>query len=414
MKKLLILFLMLFALLIVSCGGSSGDGGDTGDDGDSGSSGADTDSGSTSDTGTDTGVVSENCGNRVTDPGEVCDGGTKDCRLIDSGYTDGIAVCKINCSGWDTTACTGIPTNPDTDPDTNDDTDVNDDDSDTNSSKPVDNSDPREGAEVTYIHLNGSTITVDGAHPGDVTVYDSYATITASGVFEVDGTLSDGRLLVETSDSDKEIVQIVFNGVTITSLNSSPFQVKNAKDVRIFTVKGTQNTFTDGTNYSIETYDPDDLDECAAFYSKCDLILAGEGTLNVNGNCNDAIATKDDLDINGGTIVVKAADDGIRGKDSVVIRGGNITVTAHGDGIKSDNKGKLELVEVADDGTVINDAAYEKIKGYVKIKGGSVNVTAENGDGIHAISYIEIQDGIVNITSGGGSVITTSSSGGGW
>ena len=413
MKKLLILFLMLSALLIASCGGS-GDG-DTGDEGDSGSSSTDTDSGSTSDTGTDTGVVSENCGNRVTDPGEVCDGGTKDCRLIDSGYTDGLAVCKINCSGWDTTACTGIPTNPDTDPDTNDDTDVNDDDSDTNSSKPVDNSDPREGAEVTYIHLNGSTITVDGAHPGDVTVSGSNATITASGVFEIDGTLSNGTVSVNVDKTkDDKVVHVVFNGVNINNSNSSPFMVSAAKDVRIFTANGTQNTLTDGSNYNIETDDPDKPDAAAALYSKSDLRLAGEGKLTVNGNCNDGISSKDDLDIDGGTVVVTAKDDGIRGKDSVVIRGGEITVTAGGDGIKSDNTGKLELVEVADDGTVINDAAYEKIKGYVKIKGGSVNVTATNGDGIHAISYIEIQDGIVNITSGGGSVITTSSSGGGW
>ena len=47
-----------------------------------------------------------NCGNRVTDEGEVCDGGAQDCASINPGYT-GIATCKPDCSGWDTTACQG-------------------------------------------------------------------------------------------------------------------------------------------------------------------------------------------------------------------------------------------------------------------------------------------------------------------
>ena len=418
MKKRFLIFSILFlALLVASCGGSdngkdtgdatdSGDSGSTGDNGDSGSAGDGGDSGSTGDTGSDTGVVSETCGNGVTDAGEVCDGGTKDCTLVDSGYTDGVAACKSNCSGWDTTVCVGIPVNPVEDP-----TDPTDTEDDTKN----DNSDPREGAEVTYIHLNGTSITVDGANPDDVTVSGTNATVTASGVYEIDGTLSNGSILVDVDkDKDKEMVNIVFNGVSITNSSSSPFMVKGAKDVRIFTAKDTKNTLTDGSNYTIPTDKPDDADAASALYSKSDLLLAGEGTLTVNGNCNDAITSKDDLDINGGTIIVNAKDDGIRGKDSVVIRGGDISVTSGGDGIKSDNTTKLDLKNVQDDGTVINDAAYENIKGYIKIKGGSVKVTATNGDGIHAISYVEINDGTVDITSGGGHIINASSSSGGF
>lgn len=405
MKKFfLILSAVALVLLIVSCGGS-GNGDNTGDDTDSGSSSADTDSGSTGDNGdsgsSDTGVVSETCGNRVTDAGEVCDGNAAECASIDSGYTGGYAVCKSNCLGWDTSACQGTPVNP-TDPTEP----TNPDDNDTVSTG--DNSDPREGAEVTYIHLNGSTITVDGANPNDVTVSGSTATITASGVFEIDGTLSNGTVSVDVDKTkDSEVVHVVLNGASITSSNSSPFVIKGAKDVRIFTAKDSQNTLSDGSNYTIPT-DDTTPDKGAALYSRADLILAGEGTLTVNGNCNDAIASKDDLDIDGGTIVVNAKDDGIRGKDSLVIRGGDISVTSGGDGIKSDSTEALELSNNADD-------PYENIKGYIKIKGGKITVNATNGDGIHAISYIKIEnDPTIDITSGGGSVITTSSSGGGW
>ena len=419
MKKLLILFLMLFALLIVSCGGS-GNGDSTGDNGDSGSSGDGSDTGSSGDGGdsgsSDTGVISENCGNRMVDAGEVCDGNAQECKSVDSGYTGGYAVCKADCTGWDTSACQGTPNNPGNGDDNTDTGNTDPDDGDTGSdgpgtsdpSKDADNSDPREGADVTYIHLNGTSITVDGANPGDVTVSGSNATITASGVFEIDGTLSNGTISVNVDKTkDSEVVQIVLNGASITSSNSSPFMVNDAKDVRIFTASGTQNTLSDGSSYTIATDDPADTDAAAALYSKADLKLAGEGTLTINGNCNDGISSKDDLDIDGGTVVVTAKDDGIRGKDSVVIRGGNISVTSGGDGIKSDSTEALALDSSATD-------PYANVNGYIKIKGGKVTVNATNGDGIHAISYVEIKNGIIDVTSGGGSVITTSSSGGGW
>lgn len=416
MKKFfLILSAVALILLLASCGGSSKV--STGDDTDSGSGSTDTDSGSADDntdsdstSDTDTSTVSETCGNRETDSGEVCDGNAAECAAIDSGYTGGYAVCKSDCLGWDVSACQGTPTNP-TDP--TDSTDPTDTDDDTGSTG--DNSDPRDGADVTYIHLNGTSITVDGANPDDVTVSGATATITASGVFEIDGTLSNGGIVVDVDKTvDKDVVHVVLNGADITSSSSSPFMVKGAKDVRIFTASGTQNTLSDGSNYTIATDDASNPDAAAALYSKSDLILAGEGTLTINGNCNDAISSKDDLDIDGGTLVVTAKDDGIRGKDSVVIRGGDISVTSGGDGIKSDNTTALELASVEDDGSEINDAAYENIKGYIKIKGGKVTVNATNGDGIHAISYVEIKDGTVDVTSGGGSVITTSSSGSGW
>lgn len=54
----------------------------------------------------------ELCGNRSEDPGEVCDGGAKECTEIDSSYTGGYAICKSDCSGWNTDDCQGTPVNP--------------------------------------------------------------------------------------------------------------------------------------------------------------------------------------------------------------------------------------------------------------------------------------------------------------
>src|SRR5690606_28538645 len=106
-----------------------------------------------------------------------------------------------------------------------------------------------------------------------------------------------------------------------------------------------------------------DVDEPnAALYSTADLTITGTGALEVHGNANDGITSKDGLVIESGTITVDAVDDAVRGKDYVVVSGGTLDLTAGGDGIKSDND---------------EDAAL----GYVYVADGDVTVTAGD-DGI--------------------------------
>jgi hypothetical protein len=71
----------------------------------------------------------------------------------------------------------------------------------------------------------------------------------------------------------------------------------------------------DGASYVLEegTDEPN-----AAIFSKSDLTIFGAGSLNVDGNYNDGIASKDGLIIKSGTISVTSVDDGIRGKDYLI------------------------------------------------------------------------------------------------
>ena len=107
MKKFWII--SMFACLVlfaVSCGG--------GDDGnDNGDTAADTGD-IAGDTGADTGDSGSNgenepdapkCGNRVVDEGEICDSNSKECKDIDPDFIGGFAICKSDCSGWDTSYC---------------------------------------------------------------------------------------------------------------------------------------------------------------------------------------------------------------------------------------------------------------------------------------------------------------------
>jgi hypothetical protein len=50
-------------------------------------------------------VVPAICGNRMVEPGEVCDGNSIQCTEIGSVYIGGTATCNSNCSGYNTESC---------------------------------------------------------------------------------------------------------------------------------------------------------------------------------------------------------------------------------------------------------------------------------------------------------------------
>ena len=177
MKKtfLTISLLVLALAFIVSCGDSKKT--DSGDTDTSADTEADTTD--TTDPADSTDTVSPNCGNRTVDEGEVCDGGAQDCSTLNPSYTGGIATCKADCSGWDTTGCQGSvnPDPSDTDPDTTDTnpdtTDTNPDTTDTN----PDTDNPDTGDDITGeipVDTNFIRITADSNpnKPAFVTVGD--------------------------------------------------------------------------------------------------------------------------------------------------------------------------------------------------------------------------------------------------
>ena len=226
------------------------------------------------------------------------------------------------------------------------------------------------------IVLNGDSIMVDG---DGVTVDGSQSIITSAGTYSLSGSLSDGQIIVNTEDEG--VVRLILNGVDLRSSTSAPIYILNAEKSVIVLAENTENYVTDGTSYVFEN--PEEDEPNAAIFSKGDLTIYGSGSLTVNGNYNDGIASKDGLIIASGTITVNAADDGIRGKDYLVVKDGNITVNAQGDGLKADNE---------------EDAT----KGYISIETGVIKITSA-GDAIQAQTGVLIMDGEFTLSSGGGS-----------
>lgn len=245
-----------------------------------------------------------------------------------------------------------------------------------------DSSDESASADVkAKITLSNNSISAEG---DGVEVVDKTITINSGGTYEVSGTLEDGQIIVDSADEIN--VYIVFNGVDISCSNSAPIYVKSAKNTIITLADNSENYLSDGSEYLYEELNDDGTvtdEPSACIFSKDDLTINGNGTLNVVGNYNNSIASKDDLKITAGTVNVTAVNNGLKGKDSITIKGGEITVNSTGDGVKSDN-------------------TEDTTKGYIIIEGGSLNITS-GGDGIQAETTLTISDGDINIVSGGGS-----------
>lgn len=229
----------------------------------------------------------------------------------------------------------------------------------------------------TLIHLNKTDVSIDGS--GGAIFNNNQILIKTSGVYVLDGNLSDGQVVVDTEDAGS--VRIILNDVSITSSTSAPIFVKQADKVILSLEEGTENTLTDAATYVYKDGVTDEPE--AAIFSKDNLTINGAGSLIVNGNYHDGISSRDDLLITGGTIEVSAADDGIVGRDLFAMRDASITIESVGDGLKSSNDEKED-------------------KGNILLESGNLTIHAQ-GDGVAAEKSVTVIEGTYNIITGGGS-----------
>lgn len=215
-----------------------------------------------------------------------------------------------------------------------------------------------------------------------IIVAGSTITVTAGGTYRLAGPLTDGFVIVDTQDDQP--VTLVLDGVDITNTTGPAIAVLNAEEATVVLAAGTENSLTDGSTYSAANQE---ANLNAALFSKEDILIGGEGSLVVEGNFNDGIASTDGLVIDSGTITVDAVDDGIRGKDYLMVEGGTLTVTAGGDGLKSDNEEDTD-------------------RGLVAILDGTFTVSAA-GDAIAAQTTLSISGGSFDLTTTGGGDITS-------
>lgn len=237
-----------------------------------------------------------------------------------------------------------------------------------------------------YIQLNGDSAT---ASSNSVKISGTTVTITENATHILSGTLKNGRIVVNAKDTAK--LQLVLNGVDITSQTSAALYILEADKVFVTLADGTVNRLSNGGSFT--AVDESNID--AAVFSKQDLTLNGSGCLTVTSPGGHGIVCKDDLVLTGGTYQISSASHGLDANDSVRITGQTqLTIDAGKDGIHAENTDDASL-------------------GFVFLSGGILDIEAE-GDGISAGSYARVEGGTVDLLAGGGSVNGTKESSGGW
>ncbi|MBQ8769239.1 MAG: carbohydrate-binding domain-containing protein [Oscillospiraceae bacterium] len=228
--------------------------------------------------------------------------------------------------------------------------------------------------KAVQIQLNGTSAT---ASSDSVQINGSTVVIKEEATYVISGSLDDGMLVVDAPDTAK--LQLVFNGVSITSQTSAALYILEADKVFLTLADGTANALANGGSFT--PIDDNNID--GALFSKQDLTLNGAGALTVTSPAGHGIVCKDDLVFTGGTYVVNCASHGLDANDSVRITDADITVDAGKDAIHAEN---------SDDATL----------GFIYISGGNIKAEAE-GDGIAAGAYMQIAGGTIDLLVGGGS-----------
>ena len=205
-------------------------------------------------------------------------------------------------------------------------------------------------ATATPIELTGDTA-VCASHV--VSVEGGTITIVDGGTYVLSGTLEDGCVIVDVKDDER--VQLVLNGVSITSADSAAILVKQADKVFITLAEGTENALANGGSFADEAVG-------AVIFSDEDLSFNGTGSITISSPAGDGIDGKDDVKFASGTYVITAAGRGIDANDSVRIAGGSYTIVSGGDAIRAKHSSNESL-------------------GYVYIWDGIFELTAGGGAG---------------------------------
>lgn len=194
-------------------------------------------------------------------------------------------------------------------------------------------------SEAVKITLNKTTATVSGS---GAKADGSTITITEEGVYVVSGTLEDGQIIVDASDSDK--VQIVLDGVHINCETNAAIYVREADKVFITLAENSSNTLGGGNEYT----QIDDNTVDGVIFSKSDLVCNGTGSLTIEADYKHGIVSKDDLVITGGTTIVYGpTSDGDSALDydgSAIVTGGTLAAIGSADMTESFDEASTQPV----------------------------------------------------------------------
>lgn len=244
---------------------------------------------------------------------------------------------------------------------------------------------------IVYSTGDGARVTVPGnvARYVAASVSGNHVTVSqlnteaVSGdeiTYQLSGTAVDGSLTLDGSYK----CTVALAGVTLTNPNGAAININNSKRIQLSAKSGTVNTLTDGNG-----------SQKACVYSKGQLQLQGNGTLNVAGKLKHGIKSASYITVKNLTLnITSAVSDGISCEEYFWQKSGNITISGTGDdGIQCDLGGTTSTGETTDHEDEDSGSAY--------LEGGTLNitVTAAAAKGIKCDGNLNITDGNVTVKS---------------
>ena len=249
------------------------------------------------------------------------------------------------------------------------------------------------------IAYNGTSASVTIA--GNIAAYVSATTngahvsISQTNTTDIDGdeityilsgTSSDGSISLD--GSYKCTVQLA--GLTLTNPSGAVININNKKRIQLSVKKDTENTLVDGANGS----------QKGCIYSKGQLQLQGNGTLNVTGNTAHAIKSGDYISVKNLTLnIIAAVKDGISCNKYFQMKSGNVTIKGVGDdGIQAD-------LESDDTTTAETEGHEDENSGNLYVEDGTLSITipttAAGGKCLKAEGLACINGGTLTLTANG-------------
>nr|MCR5580529.1 carbohydrate-binding domain-containing protein [Pseudobutyrivibrio sp.] len=246
---------------------------------------------------------------------------------------------------------------------------------------------------MATVVFSDSDISIDGSGCSNE---DGVLYITEGGEYTLTGESNACSIVINTDEN----VKLILNGVELTSTNGPVIYGAQVKNLYIELADGTTNTLTDSTNYETDSNTGEVIGK-GVISCEDDLIILGEGTLNINANYKHGIVSDDKLYIESGTINVNcSATDGLHANDLICVDGGTLYIVAPSDMIESED------MLVINDGTITGSSDDEGLeaKGNMYINGGTIDIETTD-DTINAGSYIEINGGDISLTATVGDAI---------
>lgn len=226
------------------------------------------------------------------------------------------------------------------------------------------------------ITLSGNSGTISDTTRGSS---GSEVTITSKGTYRVTGS-SENVTIVIDDDNQSGNIYLILDNVAMTNSAAPCINVKACDKLIIQCV---------GSNSLTMSNSDENADEDAAIYSKDDVSINGNGTLNIVSSLHGVFCKKD-LKITGAELSINAQNIGIKSKDSIRIGGGKTTIVSGHDAVQVTNDSN-DSIFYCESGELLVTAGYDGIA-----------VTSQN-DSADFTGSINICGGKINITAGGGS-----------